>query len=111
MEILRIQNRWKWGYSITLIAEGCGVLSVDFEDGYEWGYLKSLQVHPSRVKQGIGTMLMEEAEKVIKEEGFNEAQLWVQVEHKWQKEWYERLGYKVIITQDGYYKMRKIFGS
>lgn len=111
MEVLRIENQWKWGYSVTLVAEGCGILAVDFERGYEWGYLNSLTVHPSRRRQGIGRMLMEEAEKVIREEGFDEAQLTVQKDHEWQKEWYERLGYKVIVSEeDGYWRMRKIFG-
>lgn len=109
MEPIKIKNKWKWGYAVTIIAEGCGIVAVDFNEGYEWGYINSLTVHQSRRRQGIGTRLMEEAEKVIKEEGFDEAQLRVEKEHTFQKEWYERLGYKTIVTEEAYYKMRKIF--
>lgn len=110
-EIVRIRNKWNWGYSVTIIAYGCGVVSVNFEEGYEWGYIKSLQVAECCQRMGIGTLLMNEAEKVIREEGFNESQLWVEEGHTYQKEWYERLGYKKIVTQDGYFKMRKIFND
>lgn len=77
MEAVEIKNKWNWGYSVHIIQDGCGTVAVDFEDGYEWGYINGLVVHPSRQKQGIGTELMRKAEEVIKEEGYDEAQLLV----------------------------------
>lgn len=108
MEIVEFENKWNWGYTINLIANGCGILEVQFQDGYEWGWICGLGVHPSRQKQGIATALMKRAEEVVKEEGFNEIQLSVEKERTWVKEWYERLGYKVIITGDTLYTMRKM---
>lgn len=108
MEAIVIKNKWNWGYSVHIIQDGCGIVEIQFEDGYEWGYIKGLVVHPSRQKQGIATLLLKKAEEVIKEEGFDEAQLWVEKEQEWVYEWYQRLGYKKIIDQDGYYKMRKM---
>ncbi len=106
--IVDFENKWSWGKGVDIICDGYGVLSVDFEDGVRWGYIKGLAVHPSKQRQGLGTRLMEAAEQIIREQGFDEAQLWVEEEHKWQKEWYERLGYKVIMQKDGYFKMRKL---
>lgn len=108
MEILQIENKWNWGYEITLISEGCGIVEIQFENGYEWGYITNLKVHPSRKKQGIATGLMQKAEEVIKEEGYDEAQLWVEKEREWVYEWYKRMGYKMITDKDGFYKMRKM---
>lgn len=52
---------------------------------------------------------MEKAEELNKAKGFDELQLKVQKDHTYQFEWYKRLGYKVIIEDDDYYTMRKIF--
>ena len=108
MKIVEIKNTWKWGYSIQLICDGVGTLEIQFENGYEWGYVTNLAVHPSKQKKGIATRMMQRAEEIIKEEGYDEAQLWVEQEREWTYEWYKRLGYKTIITQDGFYKMRKL---
>lgn len=111
METVEIKNKWNWGYSVLLIQDGCGTVNIQFEDGYEWGYITTLVVHHSRQKQGIATQLMKRAEEVIKEEGYDEAQLWVEKERTWVYEWYQRLGYKKIMDKDGFYKMRKILGN
>lgn len=109
MESVEIENRWKWGYTVTLIQDGCGTLEIQFEDGFGWGYICGLMVHPSRRRQGIATELMRKAEEVIRREGYDEAQLKVEKEQYWVVEWYKRLGYKMIYDYDGYYRMRKIF--
>lgn len=108
MEAVEIRNKWNWGYSITLIQDGCGTVEIQFENGYNWGYITGLVVHQSRQRQGIGTMLIKRAEEIIKEEGYDEAQLWVEKEREWTYEWYKRLGYKTIMDNDGYFKMRKL---
>lgn len=108
MEAVKWTNKWNWGYETTIIQDGCGVVEIQFQDGVEWGYLTNLKVHPSRMKQGIAAQLMTEAEKVVEEEGYDEIQLYVEKERVWQKEWYERLGYKVITTHDKGYTMRKL---
>ena len=108
MEAVEIENRWNWGYNIVLIQDGCGTIEIQFEDGYGWGYITGLVVAKSRQRQGIGTELLRKAEEVIKREGYDEAQLWVEKERIWVYEWYKRMGYKMIADKDGFYKMRKM---
>lgn len=111
MEAVEIKNKWNWGYSVTLIQDGCGTVEIQFENGYEWGYITGLVVAKARQRQGIATQLMKRAEEVIREEGYDEAQLWVEKERTWTYEWYQRLGYKKIMDKDGHYKMRKLLGD
>lgn len=66
------------------------------------------QDNPDRRREGIATALMKKAEEVTKDNGFDEVQLKVQIDHIFQYEWYKRLGYKVVIEDDGYYYMRKM---
>ena len=112
MKILEIRNRWNWGENIHLIYEGgYGHCLLEFKDNTTWGYIDGLVVHPSSQKQGIATMLMEKAEKLIKDEGFDLVALSVEKERKWQREWYERLGYEVYDEDDELYYMRKYLSS
>lgn len=107
MDILEIRNRWNWGENIHLICEGCGLCTLEFKDDTNWGYIDGLVVHPSRQNQGIATKLIEKAEKLTKDEGFDIVALSVEKERKWQKKWYERLGYEVYNEDDELYYMRK----
>lgn len=107
MEILEIKNKWSWGETINLICEGCGLCTLEFLYTTTWGYVSGLMVHPSRQKQGIATMLMEKAESLTKDYGFDIIKLGVEKGRKWQKEWYERLGYEVYDKDEELYYMKK----
>lgn len=108
MEILEIKNRWNWGENIHLICEGgYGHCLLEFKDDTSWGYIDGLVVHPSRQNCGIATALIEKAENLTKEEGFDLVALSVEKERKWQKKWYERLGYEVYDEDDELYYMKK----
>ena len=108
MEIVEIRNRWSWGENIHLICEGgYGHCLLEFKDDTNWGYICDLVVHPSRQNQGIATALIEKAEILTKDKCFNLAILYVEKERKWQKKWYERLGYEVYGEDDKLYFMRK----
>ena len=108
MKIIEIRNRWYWGENIHLIYEGgYGHCLLEFKDDTTWGYIDGLVVHFSKQNQGIATALIEKAEKLTKDEGFDLIALSVEKERKWQKEWYERLGYEVYDEDDELYYMRK----
>lgn len=64
------------------------------EDG--WGsWLFRLAVDESRRKQGIGTMLLRDAEKLIKQRGIKEVALLVDVKKEHLKAFYQKRGYEV----------------
>ena len=107
MEIIGIENKWNWGYCFDLICEGCGLCNVEFKDGTTWGYISGLVVHPSRQHQGIATRLMERAEEIVKEEGYDLVALSVEKQRKWVIEWYKRQGYEVYDEDPEYYYLRK----
>lgn len=107
MEIVEIKNKWKWGYNYHLIADGCGLLTVEFKDNTTWGFLSGLIVHPSRQNQGIATNLMKKAEEITLREGFNLVCLSVEKQRKCQFEWYKRLGYEVYDEDEEEYWLRK----
>lgn len=105
--IQRIDNEWLWGKDVTLLMDNKGMVEIQFEDGCEWGYICDLKVADEHRHQGIATALMEKCEDIIKEQ-YEEAQLRVEKEREWQMEWYKRLGYKVIQTDNNYYTLRKL---
>lgn len=108
MEIIEIRNRWYWGENIHLISEGgYGLCELEFKDDTSWGFIHGLVVHHSRQNQGIATNLIKKAEDLTKDKGFNLTALYVEKERKWQKKWYERLGYEVYGGNDKLYFMRK----
>ena len=107
--INHFETEWSWGNIVTIMADNCGIVQIYFENGYHYGLIEGLKVDPNKRRKGIGTALMEKAEELNRAKGFDELQLKVQKDHTYQFEWYKRLGYKVIIEDDDYYTMRKIF--
>lgn len=107
--INHFDTEWKWGKSTIVLIDNCGIINIQFENGYYYGYISDLKVSPKNRRQGIATELMKKAESLIIENGFNEAQLKVEKDHSFQYEWYKRLGYNVIIEDEDYFYMRKIF--
>lgn len=106
--MLEIRTRWYWGENIHLIYDGgYGLCTLEFKDDTSWGFISGLVVHPSRQNQGIATKLIKKAEKLTKDEGFHLTALYVEKERKWQKEWYQRLGYEIYGGDEELYYMRK----
>ena len=89
------RNEWIWGKTWVIITEdGSGIIRVS-QDPEEGVVLSGLSVLPDYRRKGIGTSLVREAERIVKEEiGANEdITLFVE---SWNKEligWYSWLGY------------------
>jgi len=103
------ETEWKWGKSWTIIMDDVAVVDLQFMNGYRYAWLCDLKVWQKFQHQGIGTMLMKTAEKIAKENGFDEIHLKVEKEKDFLVKWYEKFGYKIIIEEDDYLYMRKIF--
>jgi ribosomal protein S18 acetylase RimI-like enzyme len=63
------------------------------------GYLQSFRIKPQFRNRGIGTRLIEQAEEVLKERGFQRAVIAVAQDNLDARRLYERQGYSVF-TQD-----------
>ena len=91
------RNKWIWGRTWVIVCEdGSGIIKIsqDPEDGV---VLSGLSVLPDHRGKGIGTSLVREAERIVKEEIGENEDITLSVE-SWNKElidWYERLGYSV----------------
>lgn len=105
--IVKIFNKWIWGSTIEFICDGVGVCNVEFLDTTTWGYINGLTVSDEERRKGIGTRLMNEAESSIKNAGFNESRLDVEVTREWQFKWYKRIGYEVYHQDETLYYMKK----
>ena len=91
------RNEWIWGRTWVIVAEG-GVglikISQDPDDGI---VLSGLSVLPDHRGKGIGTSLVREAERIVKEEIGEGENITLSVESR-NKDligWYSWLGYSV----------------
>jgi ribosomal protein S18 acetylase RimI-like enzyme len=107
------RNEWIWGKTWVIVCEdGSGIIKVsqDPEDGV---ILSGLSVLPENRNQGIGTSLIKEAERIVRDE-IGEEEICLSVE-SWNKNligWYERLGYSVLGPgEDGYTVIIKILNG
>lgn len=81
-----------------------------FNDSEEY-IIHSLAVPPKKLRQGIGTILLNKSENIIKALGENHCALYVKNDNIWVHNWYKRCGY-VDTTEKcdfGYTKMIKYF--
>lgn len=91
------RNKWIWGKTWVIVAEGgIGLIKIsqDPEDGV---VLSGLSVLPDHRGKGIGTSLVREAERIVKEEIGEGEDITLSVE-SWNKEligWYTKLGFSV----------------
>lgn len=101
------RNEWIWGRTWVIITEdGAGIIKIsqDPEDGV---VLFGLSVLPEFRHKGIGTSLMKEAERIVKEEIGEGEDITLSVE-SWNKEligWYSWLGYSVYDYGKDYTEM------
>jgi ribosomal protein S18 acetylase RimI-like enzyme len=87
---------------VIVCEDGSGIIKVsqDPEDGV---VLSGLSVLPENRNRGIGTSLIKEAERIVRDE-IGEEEICLIVE-SWNKNligWYERLGYQVYDCEKDY---------
>lgn len=102
------KNEWHWGTSYTTVtSDGLGVHIMGIEKGQNSCFFGSIIVHESKRHNGIGKMLHQIAEERAKRLGLESIEF-VTDNNAWMKEWYLRMGYKVIkINDDGTVTMKK----
>ena len=85
--------------SILIAEENKEIVGCIFivEDGWN-GFIWRLCVKESHRKKGIGILLMQKAEEIIKSRGIKETSLFIDPKNEIQKKWYEKQGY--ITTSD-----------
>lgn len=79
-----------------------GFISYDVDT--KPGLICNLLVDKNYRRKGLGSMLIKEAEKKLQEKGITEPYLHVRTTNTATKDLYEKLGYKITSTLEGYYK-------
>ena len=95
--IIHIEGSEYWGRYIYLTAaQGFALVKLMFDNRCGKGVCEigEVNTHPCKQRQGYATMLMQEAERIAKENGCTVIQLWTKKD-SWMQEWYERIGYEV----------------
>lgn len=72
---------------------GAPIFSLDTEAHDDEWYIDTLCVHPDFRGQGVGTFLLEQAEKIAKQSGAHKLSLNVEVQKERARLLYERLGF------------------
>ena len=101
--IRKVRTDYWWGYSwVLMLDDGSGCVDVQFDIWHNNGFINNLIVLEEYRKQGIGTMLVETAEEVIRNEGKPQSRLFAEKMsgREWIIEWYKRLGYRIDDIQD-----------
>lgn len=102
------KNKWHWGTSYTTVtSDGLGVHTMGIEKGQNSCFFGSIIVHESKRHKGVGKMLHQIAEERARHLGLESIEF-VTDSNAWMKEWYLRMGYKIIkINDDGTVTMKK----
>lgn len=98
------RNEWICGRTWVIVAKGGAGLIKISQDPYDGVVLSSLSVLPDHRGKGIGTELVKEAERIVKEEIGEEEDIILSVE-LWNKEligWYTKLGFCVYDYDSNY---------
>ncbi|HEY8475095.1 MAG TPA: GNAT family N-acetyltransferase [Natronosporangium sp.] len=104
----RVRNRLAAnpGNFAVLVEDGDQVVAIGFvvqalaDDGASQEPLPGLAhvamvgVHPDRWGQGLGGLVVEQAQRTAKERGYTRAQLWTQTTNRRAQRLYERLGWQ-----------------
>lgn len=93
--------------SILIAEENNKIIGCVFivEDGWN-AFIWRLCVKESHRKKGIGSLLMQKAEDIIKKRGIKEASLFVDSKNDSLKEWYKKQNY--IKTSDWTFMYKKL---
>lgn len=102
------ENHWYWGTSYTTTtSDGLAVHNMGIEkETPDECFFGSIIVHKSVRGCGYGKMLHNIGEKRAKELGLKLIEL-VTDKNSWMQHWYERMGYKIIKSDDNTVTMRK----
>jgi ribosomal protein S18 acetylase RimI-like enzyme len=72
-----------------------------YADGAKRGYLYALRVKPAFQNRGLGTRILEAAEKELRRRGMNTASIGVEKNNPRARALYERRGYRIIADDPG----------
>ena len=73
------------------------------EDGWN-AFIWRLSVRKKYRRQGIGKMLMQKAEEIIKKRGIKESSIFVDTKNEHLKQWYKKQGYLKTSNYTFFYK-------
>ena len=105
MKFIKHENTWCWGQSTIIITnDGCGTVTVQFEDDADFAIICGLSVYKEKRNKGYGTQLLKEAEAEAAKHKRKYIYLGTD-ENTWVYNWYIRQGY----VDDGYdYSYNKV---
>ncbi len=95
--------------SIGLVAKadseiaGFIISQVEIENDAPFGHIVTLNVAPSYRRKGIGSQMLREVEKILKEKGVSESHLEVREDNAAAIKLYQNSGYKKIAKLEKYY--------
>ncbi len=91
--------------SILLAIQNNKIIGCVFivEDGWN-AFIWRLSVRKKYRRQGIGKMLMQKAEEIIKKRGIKESSIFVDTKNEHLKQWYKKQGYLKTSNYTFFYK-------
>jgi ribosomal protein S18 acetylase RimI-like enzyme len=92
-----IDRKLTWDGPNLVVLEDADELIGSVMVGYEGhrGWVNYLAVHPSHQRQGLGRLLMDEAERRLRELGCAKVNLQIRTSNEAAAEFYRRIGYAV----------------
>ena len=92
-----IDRKLTWDAPNLVVLEDAGELIGSVMVGYEGhrGWVNYLAVHPGHQRQGLGRLLMDEAERRLRELGCAKVNLQIRTSNGAAAEFYRRIGYAV----------------
>jgi ribosomal protein S18 acetylase RimI-like enzyme len=92
-----IDRKLAWDAANLVVLEDADELIGSVMVGYEGhrGWVNYLAVHPGHQRQGLGRLLMDEAERRLRELGCAKVNLQIRTSNKAAAEFYRRMGYAV----------------
>lgn len=109
-KIILHRNNWYWGSSTDIVrGDGKAFVCVKFDkDSFpKTGYICDLSVFVTERNKGYGKEMMSYAIGECKKSGMLFARLHVDKNNVWLREWYERLGFKILSQDEREYEMIK----
>jgi GNAT superfamily N-acetyltransferase len=109
MEVIYHDNEWFWGEDTTIVSiDGISMVSIQFDNSYPTvAFVRSLCVHSSRRKEGIGTTLLKLCDEVALKKGKKFLQLNVNKKQNWLIDFYKKNGYTTIYEDEHEFTMWK----
>ena len=92
-----IDRKLTWDAPNLVVLEDADELIGSVMVGYEGhrGWVNYLAVHPGHQRQGLGRLLMDEAERLLRELGCAKVNLQIRTSNEAAAEFYRRIGYAV----------------